>query len=94
LVVTHPFHPLRGQRLAILFERRLAEGRLYVCEGGPAGTIGVSEDATDRVPAPASMPLSGEVLAVLVELVAVIADRAGAQEGVSSLCAKRIQADD
>jgi Family of unknown function (DUF5372) len=72
LVVTHPFHPLRGQRLAILFERRLPEGRLFVCEGGPLGTIGVLEEATDRAPAPASTPLSGEVLAGLVELVAAI----------------------
>jgi hypothetical protein len=73
LLVTHPFHPLRGQRLAILFERRLPEGRLYVCEGGPLGTIGVPEDATDRAPAPAPTPLSGEVLVGLVELVAAIA---------------------
>lgn len=72
LVVTHPFHPLRGQRLAILFERRLPQGRLYVCEGGPLGTIGVPEDATDRAPAPSSIQLSGEVLAGLVELVAAI----------------------
>ena len=75
LVVTHPFHPLRGHRLEILFERRLPEGRLYVCEGGPAGTIGMPEDATDRVPSPAATPLTGEVLAGLVELVAAIAGR-------------------
>ncbi len=71
-MVTHPFHPLRGQRLAILFVRRYAEGRLYVCEAGGLGTIGVPEGATDRAPAPASSPLSGEVLAELVEVVAAI----------------------
>lgn len=71
-MVTHPFHPLRGQRLAILFVRRYAEGRLYVCEGGPLGTIGVPEDATDRAPAPAPSPLSAEVLGGLVEVVAAI----------------------
>jgi hypothetical protein len=76
-VVTHPFHPLRGRRLAILFERRLPEGRLYVCEGGPSGTIGVPEDATDRAPAPASTPLSADVLAGLVELVAAIGGSGG-----------------
>jgi hypothetical protein len=58
--------------LAILFERRLPDGRLYVCEGGPAGTIGVPEDATDRSPAPASAALTAEVLAELVALVATI----------------------
>jgi Family of unknown function (DUF5372) len=77
----HPFHPLRGQCLAILFERRLPEGRLYVCEGGPAGTIGVPEDATDRAPAPASAPLTGEVLAGLVEVVAAIAGPDGRRSG-------------
>ena len=75
--MTHPFHPLRGQRLAVLFERRYADGRLYVCEGGPFGTIGVPEDATDRVPPAASMVLTGEVLAGLVEVVAAIAAGSG-----------------
>jgi hypothetical protein len=69
-VVTHPFHPLCGQRLAILFERRLPGGRLYVCEGGPLGSIGIAESASDRAPDPAEHPLSFEVL---VELVAVVA---------------------
>jgi Family of unknown function (DUF5372) len=81
LVVTHPFHPLRGQLLAVLFERRYADGRLYVCEGGPSGTIGVPENATDRVPAAASTPLTGEVLAGLVELVAAIAGSDGRRSG-------------
>lgn len=67
--------------MAVLFERRCADGRLYVCEGGPFGTIRVPEDATDRVPAPASMPLTGEVLAGVVELVAVIAGSGGRRSG-------------
>jgi uncharacterized protein DUF5372 len=75
--VTHPFHPLRGQRLAIVFERRYPGGRLYVCEGGPHGTIGVPEDATDRAPAPAASALTGEVLAELVAVVAAIEGRSG-----------------
>jgi Family of unknown function (DUF5372) len=73
--VTHPFHPLRGSRLAILFERRYPDGRLYVCEGGPLGTIGVPEDATDRAPVPAAYALTGEVLAELVAVVAAIEGR-------------------
>jgi hypothetical protein len=35
LVVTHPFHPLNGQELAILLERKRPEGLVYVCEGEP-----------------------------------------------------------
>ncbi len=56
----------------MLFERQYPDARLYVCEGGPFGTIGVPEDATDHVPPPASGPLTREVLAGLVELVATI----------------------
>jgi hypothetical protein len=70
--VTHPFHPLRGQRLAVLFERSYPDGRLYVCEGGPHGTIGVPQDATDRAPAPAATALTAEVLAELVAVVAAL----------------------
>jgi hypothetical protein len=57
--------------------RRCADGRLYVCEGGPAGTIGIPEDATDLAPAPASTPLTTEVLTGLVELVATITGGSG-----------------
>jgi len=85
VLVTHPFHPLHGQRLAVLFERRWADGLLFVCEGGPLGTIGIPEDATDRAPAPAPMPLTAEVLGTLVELVAAISGP-GCREGVRSLC--------
>jgi hypothetical protein len=76
--VTHPFHPLRGQRLAILFERRYPEARLYVCVGGLLGSIGVPEDATDRAPAAATTPLTSEVLAGLVEVVSAISSRLSA----------------
>ncbi|MGH2926926.1 MAG: DUF5372 family protein [Solirubrobacteraceae bacterium] len=72
MLFTHPFHPLLGKRLAVLFERRWAGGVLFVCEGGPLGTIGIPEDATDRAPERASTPLTAEVLAALVELVASI----------------------
>jgi len=70
LVVTHPFHPLGGERLEVLYVRRLATGRVYVCEGGPLGSVSLPEDATDRGQEPAERPLSVEVLAALVALVA------------------------
>jgi hypothetical protein len=59
--------------LAVLYERRLRGVRFYVCEG-PVGSIGILEDATDRGPEPAEGPLSVEVLAELVALVAAIGD--------------------
>lgn len=77
LVVTHPFHPLRGERLVVLLVRRIGGGRVYVCEGGPLGTVALSEDATDRGLEPAERPLSIDVLAALVVLVADIAGERG-----------------
>jgi hypothetical protein len=63
--------------VAILFERRTPEGRLYVCEG-PLASIGILEDATDRGPESAERPLS---LEVLVGLVALVAKLDGAEGG-------------
>lgn len=60
--------------MAVLFERRWPGGLLFVCEGGPLGSIGIPEDATDRAPDRASTPLTAEVLAALVELVAVLSE--------------------
>jgi hypothetical protein len=70
LVVTHPFHPLCGERLEVLFVRRVGTGRIYVCEGGLLGSVSLPEDATDRGPERAERRLTVEVLAVLVALVA------------------------
>jgi len=52
--------------VAILFERRTPEGRLYVCDG-PLASIGILEDATDRGLEPAERRLS------VVALVAALA---------------------
>ena len=49
LTVTHPFHPLVGQRLRVLFERHYkATGLSLCCEGGPAGTVMLPVAWTDR----------------------------------------------
>lgn len=77
LVVTHPFHPLRGERLEVLFVRRIGATRIYVCEGGPLGSVSLLEDATDRGAGPAERPLSIEVLAALVALVAELTGEQG-----------------
>jgi uncharacterized protein DUF5372 len=74
LVVTHPFHPLCGQRLEVLLERRCGAGRVYVCDAGGGRNVALSEEATDRGPEPAERPLTFEVL---VELAAVVGGFAG-----------------
>jgi hypothetical protein len=90
VLVTHPFHPLRGQRLPVLFERRWPGGLLFVCEGGPLGSIGIPEDATDRAPDRASTPLTAEVLAVLVELVELVAAVGAPEDRLSGRCPKPV----
>ena len=69
LVVTHPFHPLKGRRLSILFERKRPEGLLYVCEGGPLGTVGLPVAWTSLSEPAAGRPLTIEVLVELAALV-------------------------
>lgn len=52
---------------------------MYVCEG-PVASIGILEDWTDRGPEPAERPLTVEVLAGLVAVVAAIEDSAAGCE--------------
>src|SRR5258708_34767176 len=67
VMVTHPFHPLAGQWLRVLFERKLPGGRAVSCEGGPLGSLMLPLAWTDRGPEPAAGPLRYEVLADLAE---------------------------
>jgi hypothetical protein len=72
LVVTHPFHPLRGLRLEVLLERRCGGGRVYVCDAGGGRNLELGEDATDRGPVPGVRPLSLEVLVGVAAVVVAI----------------------
>jgi Family of unknown function (DUF5372) len=48
VVVTHPFHPLIGQRLKVLYLKRRAGDTVLVCSGGVGGQITVPLAWTDR----------------------------------------------
>ncbi|MGH2732373.1 MAG: DUF5372 family protein [Actinomycetota bacterium] len=73
VVVTHPFHPLAGQRVPVLFERRYASiGHVYVCDGGELGTVTLPESFTDRGLPAEDRPLNVEVLAALAHLLVVL----------------------
>jgi hypothetical protein len=65
VVVTHPFHPLNGQRLDILFVKRRGDGVVFVCSGGVSGQITLPESWTDRGSTPMPYRLSLEGLAAL-----------------------------
>ena len=73
--MTHPFHPLSGQRLRVLFERKLADGLAVSCEGGPLGSLMVPLAWTDRGPAAAQAPLTYEVLIGLAAAVSAVSAR-------------------
>ena len=73
-MVTHPFHPLFGRRLEVLYVRREAAGRMYVCDAGGGRNVKLDEAATDRGPGPAERPLTFEVLVELAAVVAALGD--------------------
>jgi hypothetical protein len=76
ILVTHPFHPLSGQRLAIVFERRCpVHERIFVCEcaASPARRVTLPVRWTDRTPdAMLAHRLGPKGVAALVEAVAAL----------------------
>ncbi|MEX5713922.1 DUF5372 family protein [Parafrankia sp. FMc6] len=65
LLVVHPFHALRGQRLEVLFAKRWAGGTLFVCARPGSGQVGLPAAWTDRGPAAEHGRLSVDGLAAL-----------------------------
>jgi hypothetical protein len=65
LVVTHPFHPLTGQRLEVLFARRRGDAVVFVCAGGGCGQVTLPRAWTDRGEPALGYRLSVEGLAAL-----------------------------
>jgi len=65
VVVTHPFHPLKGQRLEVLYARRRGAGTVFVCPGGVSGQITLPQAWTDRGEPPLARRLSADGLAGL-----------------------------
>jgi hypothetical protein len=62
-VVTHPFHPLKGQRLEVLYAKRRGPDTVFVCSGGVSGQITLPRAWTDRCEPPVAFRLSVEGLA-------------------------------
>jgi hypothetical protein len=59
----------------VLFERRLAGGLAFSCEGGPLGSLMLPLSWTDRGSSAGAMPLSYEVLVELAAEVAAVRSR-------------------
>jgi hypothetical protein len=73
--VTHPFHPLIGQRLEVLYLKRRAGDTVLVCAGGVGGQITVPLAWTDRGDPVRRHRLSAEGLAALDSLTRAIGGR-------------------
>jgi hypothetical protein len=65
VIVTHPFHPLNGQPLEVLYSKRRGAGTVFVCAGGVSGQITLPQSWTDRGEPPLALRLSAERLAEL-----------------------------
>ena len=65
VIVTHPFHPLNGQRLEILYAKRRGADTVFVCAGGFSGQMTLPQAWTDRGEPPRTGRLSAEGLAAL-----------------------------
>jgi hypothetical protein len=64
-VVTHPFHPLTGRRLPVLYELRTGRGLVLVCEVDGVRRVSLRQEWTDRGPPPEPARLSVEGLTAL-----------------------------
>ena len=65
VVVTHPFHTLKGERLEVLYSKKRGADTVFVCSGGVGGQITLPLAWTDRAGPPAPRRLSAVGLAEL-----------------------------
>jgi hypothetical protein len=72
VVVTHPFHPLTGQRLEVLYVKRRGADTVFVCSGGVSGLITLPLSWTNRGEPAQPQRLSAEGLAELVAMTRAI----------------------
>jgi hypothetical protein len=75
LVVTHPFHPLCGRELAVLFERRTRRGLWFVCEVDGRSRVTLRQEWTDRGVPAGDQRLAAEGLTALREVADAVTGR-------------------
>src|SRR2546423_13530215 len=79
LVITHPFHPLFGQRLVVLFAQHKRTGLVFVCEVEGRRRVSVRQEWTDRGVPASTDRLAVEGLTAARELVDAIDPAEGTQ---------------
>jgi hypothetical protein len=82
-IITHPFHPRRGQRFRVLKVRRYGGEAMLILEGGDGGAFSVLEDWTDKA-APTGTAAHLLSAPALLELVALAQRLKGAGGSASS----------
>lgn len=75
VVVTHPFHPLCGESLPVLFSKRRGGDVVFVCTGGVLGRVTVPRSWTDRGQDRSRERLDVESLSALDTLVKLLGAR-------------------
>ncbi len=74
-MVTHPFHPLVGKRLPVLFAAQTRRGLLFVCEVEGVRRVSLPQEWTDIGPEAVSGRLSAEGLTAARALIDAVAPR-------------------
>jgi hypothetical protein len=74
VLVTHPFHPLAGQRLEVLGRTRRGGAGFLRCAGSSLGAVTIPAGWTDRAERPAETRLTYEGLAELAAAIGAIRD--------------------
>ena len=82
-IITHPFHPRRGERFRVLKARCYRGQATLILEGGEGGTFSILEDWTDK-----AMPMADAAhllsAPALLELVRVVEQLKGPGASVSA----------
>ena len=84
LVVTHPFHPLSGCELEILYVKRRSGALVFVCASGAGRSVTLPQAWTDRGVAAEEHPLAVEGLCAARALVDALVSRGSGRDGGGS----------
>ena len=73
--MTHPFHPLSGREVEVVYSMKRGGTRMFVLDAGSGVRMTVPVEWTDRSPAPETARVSAESLIDLYALVKALVSR-------------------